>query len=192
MASILISLGILHRQEGSASHTWIYIALLQFFHDFCGNIIRNHSFCRTFCGKLRQIPIFGIFCNIIFIQYIDQFRECRGNPHALFVLHALHSLNHDFFYNHSQVFPDLAILYLVQIHEYSHKWSLSVTGHQGNQLILDGLDSASYFIPKPSLRHLCNDLRIQRLAAFFALLDYIIADLLTADVYKRRQMRQSK
>ena len=37
MASILIPLGILHRQEGAASHAWIYIALLQLFHDFCGN-----------------------------------------------------------------------------------------------------------------------------------------------------------
>ena len=67
MASILIPLGILHRQEGAASHAWIYIALLQLFHDFCGYIIRDHAFCRTFCGKLRQVPIFRILCNIIFI-----------------------------------------------------------------------------------------------------------------------------
>src|SRR5699024_12853558 len=42
------------------------------------------------------------------------------------------------------------------------------------------------------LRHLPDDLFIQGLSTLFSFSNHVFLDLLTADIYKRRQMRQCK
>ena len=67
MSSIRISLTVFYRQERTASHTRIYFSVLHLFHNLGRDVIRHHTFCCTFCCQFCQMPVFGIFCNIIFI-----------------------------------------------------------------------------------------------------------------------------
>jgi len=83
-----------------------------------------------------------IFGNIVLIQNINQLGEGRGNPNTLFVLYSLHSLAKYFFDNEGQILSSLSFRNFIQIHEHGHKGSLTVTGHERNQLVLNGLDTA--------------------------------------------------
>ena len=161
VASIRIALRIFYRQERTASHTGVHIALLQFSHLLCGNVIRNHTFCGTFCCQFCQIPVLGFFCDIILIQHIDQFRESRSDPDTLLIFNSLHTLDQYFFNDHRKVISGLSFRDLIQIHEHSHKRCLSVTGHQRDQLILDRLDSALHFLTETTLCHFFDDSFIQ-------------------------------
>ena len=134
---------VLHGQEGTASHAGIYFALFQFLHNLGRNIIRNHTLRCTSGGQLRQIPVLGIFCDIILVQHIDQLRERRCDPYALFILNALHALLQHFLDDQRKIISRLPLRNLIQIHENRHKWSLTVTGHQSDQLILNRLDTAA-------------------------------------------------
>ena len=192
VASVSISLRIFYRQEGTASHTRIYLSLLQLFHDLCGNIIRNHPLSGTFCRQLRQMPVRSILGNIILVQHVDQLRERRCDPHALFIFDTLHPLDHHLFDDHCQVVSGLPFRHFVQVHEHRYKRRLSVTGHQRDQLVLDRLDTAFDLVFQALLRHLPDDLFIQGLSTLFSFSNHVFLDLLTADIYKRRQMRQCK
>ena len=128
--------------------------------------------------------------NVVFIQYVNKLRERRGNPYTLFILYALHTLAEYFFNNHSQVFPCLAFRYFIQVHEHGYKWSLSITGHQSNQLVLNGLNTALYFFCQTMLYNLVNHCIIQGFTAFFPFFYNLLPDLLAAYIYKGCQMGQ--
>ena len=138
------------------------------------------------------MPVFRAFRNIVLIQHIDKLRERRCDPDALFIFDALHSLQHHFLDDHRKVISGPSLWNLVQIHKYRDKRCLSVTGHQGDKLVLDCLDTALNLLAQTALGHAVDDILIQCLAAFGALCDHVFAQLLTADVHKRCQMRQSK
>ena len=138
------------------------------------------------------MPIFRTFRNIVLIQHIDKLRERRCDPDALFILDALHSLQHHFLDDHRKVISGPSLRNLVQIHKYRDKRSLSVTGHQGDKLVLDRLDAALNLLAQTAFGHAVDDILIQCLAALGALCNHVLAQLLTADVHKRCQMRQSK
>ncbi len=59
-------------------------------------------------------------------------------------------------------------------------------------MVLDRLDPALDLFPQSPLRHPFNDRLLQTLSAFPALFHYAFAELLPADIYKRRQVCQCK
>ena len=77
-------------QEGTAAHARIDVTL-QLPHDLGGNVIRNHALRGAFSRQFRQIIVSAVFMDVVFIQNIDQLRERRRDPDALFVLDTLHS-----------------------------------------------------------------------------------------------------
>ena len=187
--TVRISLAVLHCREGTAAHARVHIALLERAHDFGGNIVRHHTLGCALCSKLREMPVSRIFGYIVLVQHIDQLRERRGDPHALFVLDALHPLQQNFLDEHGQVVSRLTFRHLVQVHEHGHERRLSVTGHQGDQLILDGLDPALDFLSQAALHDFGDDLLIHILAQILTLFDDRLEDLLAAHIYERRQVR---
>ena len=71
------------------------------------------------------------------IQNINQLREGRGYINALVIFNALQTLTQNFFHNHS-VFLQIRII-LLQIQKQGNKRRLTIGGHQGINLILNGL-----------------------------------------------------
>ena len=130
--------------------------------------------------------------DIVFIQHVNELRESRGNPYALFILHALHSLAEHFFDNHGQVLPGLSVRHFVQIHEHGDERSLSVAGHEGNELVLDGLDARFDFFLQPSFHDFFNDAFIHGFAGFFSFCNHFFCDFLAADIHEGSQMSQGK
>ena len=74
------------------------------------------------------------------IQNINQLRESRGYINALVIFNALQTLTQNFFHNHS-VFLQIRII-LLQIQKQGNKRRLTIGGHQGINLILNGLYAA--------------------------------------------------
>ena len=188
MGAVRIGLAVFYSEEGTAAHTGIDIALFQLFHNLGGNVVRNHTFGSTPGSKLSQIPVGGLWSDIVLIQYIDQLGEGRGNPHTVLILYSLHPLTHDFLNDHGKVIAGLPLGNLSQIHEHGYKRRLSVTGHEGDQLVLDSLDSAGNLVLELFLRDSLNNARIQRFSQLLAEIDGILPDLFAADLYKRSQM----
>ena len=180
------------REERTASHTRVNISVLHLLHDLCGNVIRNHALCGALCSKLRQMPILGILGDVVLVKHIDQLRECRGDPHALLVLDTLHTLNHHFLDDQSKVISRLSLRNLIEVHENGYKRSLTITGHQRDQLVLDRLNSALDLLSQTSLDNLIDNRLIEGLSTLLALLNHVLAQFLTADVHERRKMSQSE
>ena len=120
-------------------------------HDFLGNIIRNHALGGTFSSQLRQIVVGVLVVDIVILQHVDQLREGRGDPDALFIFHALITLAQSLFYNKSQILLFLFVLCFVQIHEDGDERSLSVGGHQRDNLILNHLYAVFNLFPQTLL-----------------------------------------
>ena len=126
--------------------------------------------------------------DVILIQHIDQLRECRCDPRTALVLNTLHTLLHNFLDDQCKVITGASLRNFIKIHENRYKWCLSVTGHKSDQLVLDRLDTTLDLILQSAFRYLLDDLIIKRLTASLTFLDYLVTDLLAADVYKRSQM----
>ena len=177
-------------EEGAAAHAWVNVAVLQVLHDLGGNIVRNHSLCCTFSSKSGQVIVRGIIMNVVFVEDVDQFRECRSDPDALFILDALHSLAEDFFDDHGQILAGTSVRNFVQVHEHGDEWSLAVAGHEGDQLVLDGLDARFDFFLQTTLHDLFDDGFVHGFTGFLAFSDDFLLDLLAADIYEWSQVRQ--
>ena len=190
MLSVLAQADGIGRQERTAAHAGIDIAVFVLLHDLGGDVIRHHALCRALCRKLGQAVVSGAGENIILIQYIDQFGEGRCDPDALLVFDTLHALDHDLFDQHGQIVAGAACGDLIQVHVHGDKRSLAVAGHQGDQLILDGLDTALDLLRQAELDDLVDDLVDHRLTAGLPLFRHLFADLPAADVDKGSQMRQ--
>ncbi len=177
-------------QEGSAAHAGIHIAVLVLLHLLCGDVVRHHALCRAAGSQLRQIPVLGILVDIVLIEHIDELRECRGDPDALLVLDALHALAKDLLDDHRKVLSRLSVRHLIEVHEHRDERRLAVAGHQGDQLILDGLNAALDLLLQAVSDDLLNHFRICVLAALLSLLDDFLADLLAGDIDKRSKVRE--
>ena len=126
--------------------------------------------------------------NIVFVQDVDQLRECRGNPDALFVLDALHSLPQHLFDAHGEVIPDLAVFDFIEIHVYSHKRGLAVGCHQGDDLVLDGLDTGPDFILQAFFGNPVDPFAVGFDPGVSQFFGHQSSESLPADIDKRGQM----
>ena len=179
-------------EEAAAAHAGVYVAVLQALHDFGGNVVRYHSLGGAFRSQLGEVVVGGIVVDVVFVQHVNELREGRGNPYALFILHTLHSLAEHFFDNHGQVFPGLSVGHFVQVHEHGDEGGLSVTGHEGDELVLDGLDAGFDFFLQAPFHNLFDDGFVHGFAGFFSFFNHFFRDFLAADVHKGRQMGQGE
>ena len=177
-------------EEAAATHAGKNVTVFVLFHDFSGNIIGNKTFCRTFRSQFRQFIIRGIGMDIILIEYINEFRERRSNPYALFIFDALHSLEKYFFDNHGKIVTGASFRYFVKIHEHGDERCLAVTGHERDELVLDGLDTALDFSVETFFYNFIDDFFVHRLAGEFSFGNDIFLDFLTADIYEGSEMGQ--
>ena len=130
--------------------------------------------------------------NVVLVQNVDQLREGGGDPYTFLVLDTLHSLDQNLADDGGEIGSRLPVRNLIQIHEHGNEGSLSVAGHQSDELVLDGLDAALDFFRKTALRDEVDNLLIHVLSAFLTLGDNLLADLLPADVDEGREVGEGK
>ena len=179
-------------EEAAAAHAGVYVAVFVFLHDFRGNIVGDETFCCAFRSKFRQLIVGGVIMDIIFIKDVDQFRECRCDPYAFFILYSLHSLEKDFFDDHGEIVTGAAFRYFIKIHEHGDERSLAVTGHQSNELVLDCLNTALDLFMETGFNNFGNDFIIHGFAGQLPFFDDFLFDFLTADIDEGRKVRKRK
>ena len=177
-------------EEAAAAHARIDIAIFHLPHDLGGNIVRHHALGGTFRSELGEVVVGGILMDIVFIEDVDELREGGGDPYALFILDALHALAEDFFDDEGKVFPCLAVRHFVKVHEHGDERRLSVAGHEGDELVLDGLDAGLDLFLQAAFHDLGDDVFIHHFAGFPALCEDFFSDLLAADVYEGSEVRE--
>ena len=171
-------------EEAAAAHAWVDIAIFHLPHDLGRNIVWHHALGGTFRSELGEVVVGGILMDIVFIEDVDELREGGGDPYALFVLDALHALAEDFFDDEGEVFPRLAVRHFVKVHEHGDERRLPVAGHEGDELVLDGLDAGLDLFLQAAFHDLGDDVFIHHFAGFPALCEDFFSDLLAADVYE--------
>ncbi len=127
--------------------------------------------------------------DVVLLQHIDQLGEGGGDPDTGLVLHALIALADGLFDDDGKVCLLLRVAGLAQIHEDGDEGGLTIGGHQGDDLILDGLDAAVDLIAQAALHDLLLPLggNIQTLHLGLDL----GGDLLAGDIHERSQMSQA-
>ena len=181
-------------QEAAAAHAGVAVALailvhLEFQHLLFRDIVRHHTLGGALGGQLGQVVVGSAGADVVLLQNIDQLGEGGGDPHACLVLHALIALPDGLFNNDGKVGLFLRVAGLAQIHEYSNKGCLTVGGHQGDHLILDGLHAAVDLVAQTALHDLL--LALGRDVQPFHLQLHLSGDLLAGDVHKGSQMGQA-
>ena len=136
-------------KEGTATHASVHISVLQFFHNFSGNVVRNHTFRSTFGGQLRQIVVLAVFMNIVLIQYVDELRERWGDVHTIFVLYAENTLFKHCLNTKRKVISQTTFRHFVKVHVHCDKRCLTVGGHESDDLVLNRLNTGFNFLIKP-------------------------------------------
>ena len=186
------------RQEAAAAHAGVHVAVarrfalgkLEFAHLFFRDVIRNHPLGRAARGQLRQFPIGAVFRNIVLFEHIDELREGRSDPHALFVLDALNALAECFFDDDGKVFALLLRSGLAEIHEDGDERGLPVGGHERDNLILDGLDATADLVAQACLNDVGDGFFRGLHTEGLDLLEHGAADLLPGNIDERSQMCQ--
>ena len=195
-AAVVLVLAILAKtfgircEEAAAAHAWVDIAIFHLSHDLGGNVVRHHALGGTFRSELGEVVVGGILMDIVFIEDVDELREGGGDPYALFILNALHALAEDFFDDEGKVLPRLAVCDFIEVHEHGDERRLSVAGHEGDELVLDGLDAGLDLFLQAAFHDLGDDVFIHRFAGFPALCEDFFSDLLAADVYEGSEVRE--
>ncbi len=136
------------------------------------------------------MPVFASFGNIIFFQYINQFRERRCNINAFLILYAANTLIQHFFYDKRKVVSRLSLRHFINVHENRYKWRLSVSCHQRNDLILYHLYTAVDFLAHTHFRDFINLLVSQGKLHSVHLFANLFPKLQPTNLNKRRKMRQ--
>lgn len=192
--------GAVGGEEAAAAHAGIHVAVafglalgqLVFPHLLLADVVGNHALGGALGGQLGQVEIGGAFADVVLFQHVDQFGEGGGDPDAGLVLDALVALAEHLFDDDGQVgLQALVIAGLVQVHEHGDERRLAVGGHQGDDLILDGLHAALDLLAQAGFHDLGELLLAGIDTQFLHFSLGIAADLLAADVHKGRQMGQA-
>ena len=128
--------------------------------------------------------------DIIFFEYINQFRESRGNKYSFFVLYTLDSLMQHLLNDRCQVISGLSLRHFVEIHKHRDKRSLTVCGHKRDHLILDHLHTTVDLFSYTHLCYFIDFLLIQIQPDLFKLCPDLYPEFFTAHLYERCQMGQ--
>ena len=180
-------------QEGAAAHAGVAVAFavlvnLQLQHLLLADVVRHHPLGGALGSQPGQIPVGGVLGDVVLLQHIDELGEGGGDPHALFILHALVPLAEHLLNDESQILLLLGIPGFVEIHEHGDERGLTVGGHEGNHLVLDGLYAPAYLVPEPILYQLGDGSFLRLNTQGFQLLFHYLADFLPADLDKGSQV----
>ena len=162
---------------------------LEFQHLLFRDIVRHHALSGALGGQLGQVVVGSAGADVVLFQHIDQLGEGGGDPHTGLILHALIALPDGFLNDDGKVGLFLRIAGFAQIHEHGNEGCLTVGGHQGDYLILDGLHAAVDLVAQTALHDLL--LALGRDVQTFHLQLYLGGDLLAGDVHKGSQMGQA-
>ena len=184
----LVGLGVhVGGQEAAAAHAGVAVALavfvhLQLQHLLFRDIVGHHPLGGALGGQLGQIVIGGAGADVVLLQHVDQLGEGGGDPDAGLVLDALVALADGLLDDDGKVGFLLGVARLAQIHKDGDERRLAVGGHQGDDLVLDGLHAAVDLGPQPlfhnGLLALLGDGQALHLAFHFG------GDLLAGDVHE--------
>ena len=188
------------REEAAAAHAGVHVAVafglalgeLILPHLLFADIVRHHALGGALGGQLGQVEIGHTFADVILLQHIDQLGERRGDPHAGFVLDALVALAQHLLDDDGKVgLEALVLARFAQVHEHRDERRLAVGGHEGDDLVLDGLHAALDLLAQAGFGDLGDLLLAGFDAELFHLGFDVAADLFAADVHKRREMGQA-
>ena len=177
------------REEAAAAHAGIHVAL-ELEHLLFADVIGHHAARRAFCGELGEIIVGRILVDVVLLERVDELREGGRDPHALLVLHTLVALEQHLLDDERKVTLLLLAARLVEVHEDGDEGGLSVCGQERDDLILDRLHAAADLLAQ-ALFHNTGDLRlVLRDAKLLDLGKHLLADLLTRNVHKGREVRE--
>ena len=191
----LARLGVhIRGQEAAAAHAGIAMALavlidLHLQHLLLGDVVGDHPLGGALGGQLGQIIIRSAGTDVVLFQNINELREGGGDPDTGFVLDALIPLTDGLLDDDGEVGLFLRVAGFAQIHKDGDERSLTVGGHQGDDLILDGLNAAVDLVAQTALDDLLlplgGDIQTFHLSFNF------VSDLLAGDVHEGSQMGQA-
>ena len=199
-AAVILGLAVLVHvggQEAAAAHAGEAMALaifvhLVFQHLLFADIVRHHALGGALGSQLGQVIVGLALVDVVVFQHVNQLGERGRDPDTGLVLDALIALAQHFLNDDGQVgLQALVVTGFVQIHEHGDERSLAVGGHQGDDLILDGLHPAFDFFAQALFNDLGKLLLARGNAQILHLGLDVAADLLAADVDKGGQVGQA-
>ena len=132
---------------------------------------------------LRTLP------DVVLLKHVNKLRERGGYPHALLVFNALISLEKHLLDNKRKVCPRALVLDLAEVHKYRYKGSLSVSGKESYDLVLNTLNALFDLLAQSFLGNLGYGTLVVH-SNRRKLLSDACKYLLTADVYEGGEVRQ--
>ena len=191
VAEALRLLLVIRCQEGTTAHARVNIALI-LPHLLRRDVVRHHALRSALRCQLRQVVVLALRIDIVLIQCVDDLREGRCDPDTLLILDALHALLQHLLDDHREVITGLTRRYLIEVHEHRNERCLTVTGHEGDHLILDGLYSTYDLLLQTLLHNLPYLLVGHAHAGLCILLQHAACDLLTGYVHERCQVAEGE
>ncbi len=124
-------------QEGPAAHGRKDVALVVLPHLLGGNVVGVHPLGGALHCQLGEVVVFPALEAVVLVQHVDQLGEGGGDVDARLVFDALQPLAQHLLDNHG-VLLNIGVA-LLEVEEQGYKGGLAVGGHQGVDLILEGL-----------------------------------------------------
>ena len=159
-------------------------------HLLFGDVVRHHALGGAAGGQLREVPVGGILVDVVLLEHVNELRERRRDPDALFVFHALIALAQRLLDDHGEVVALLLVFRLAEVHEHRHERGLAVRSQQRDDLILDRLHAAADLLAHAVFDQLCQLLLARMRVDGLHLGRDLAADALAADLHERGQVRQ--
>ena len=162
---------------------------LQLEHLLLGDVVGDHPLGGTLGSQLGQVVVGVAGVDVVLFQHIDEFGEGGGDPDTGLVLHALIALTDGLLDDDGEVGFLLRIAGFAQIHEHGDERGLAIGGHEGDDLILDGLDAAVDLAAQAAFHDLTlalgGDIQTLHLGLDLG------SDLLAGDVHEGGKMGQA-
>ena len=134
-------------QEGAAAHGREHVALIIFPHLLGGDVVGVHALGGALDGQLGNVVVFAALQAVVLVQHVHQLGEGGGDIHALLVLDALQALAQHLLHDHG-VLLQVGVV-LPEVEEQGDEGRLAVGGHEGVDLVLDGLHAALQLVLQP-------------------------------------------
>ena len=186
------------REERAAAHAGVHVAValglalgeLVLAHLLLGDVVGHHALGGALGSHLGEVEVRVALVDVVLLEHVDELGEGGGDPDALLVLDALVALLEHLLDDEGEVVLLLCAAGLVEVHEDGDERRLAVGGHEGDNLVLDGLHAACDLVVQALLDHLVDLLGRGLVADGLHLGVDRAANLLAGDVDKGREVRE--